>query len=128
MTEQCNDVWDETWKITKDTYDKELANSVVAELDVRTEALRQEILNASDNMTVTGTKYYVSASGNDENSGLSPDEPWATIDKVNNFKFKNGDGVFFKRGDRWWGVQMILQSGVQCQHRHNHNQRKYAGC
>ena len=112
LYDKGNDVWDETWKITKDTYDKELANSVVAELDVRTEALRQEILNASDNMTVTGTKYYVSASGNDENSGLSPDEPWATIDKVNNFKFKNGDGVFFKRGDRWWGVQMILQSGV----------------
>jgi hypothetical protein len=62
--------------------------------------------------TYTGTAYYVSNSGKDSNSGTSPETPWATIAKVNAAKLKNGDAVFFKRGDTWCGKQLWGQSGV----------------
>ncbi|HWR19485.1 MAG TPA: right-handed parallel beta-helix repeat-containing protein [Clostridia bacterium] len=59
---------------------------------------REQILHSSTDVTVTGTSYYVSNSGNDSNDGKSPETPWATIDKVNNTDFKSGDSVFFERG------------------------------
>lgn len=107
-----NGNWLESWKIDRNNYDNELAESVAGEIEVRGEALKQEILNAEDNVEIKGTTYYVSNSGNDENSGLSPDEAWATADKVNDFKFSEGDGVLFERGGRWWGVCLLLQNGV----------------
>jgi hypothetical protein len=45
-----------------------------------------------------GAVYYVKDTGNDAGSGLSDDEAWKTIRKVNNFKFNAGDVVCFKRG------------------------------
>ncbi len=102
----------ESWKIDENNYDKALAGNVADSIETKGEALKQEILNAKDNISVSGTKYYVSNSGNDANSGLSPDEAWATTDKVSNFDFKEGDGVFFERGSIWWGVCMQLKSGV----------------
>ncbi|MBE6605861.1 MAG: hypothetical protein E7635_02330 [Ruminococcaceae bacterium] len=66
------------------------------------EALINEIENSPTEVTVTGTKYYVSSSnGNDKNDGLSPEKAWKTIEKVNSMTLKPGDGVFFKRGDTW---------------------------
>ena len=56
------------------------------------------------------TYYYVSSSGNDNNSGLSPKLPWKTLDKVNGWKFMPGDVVCFRKGDTWRG-QLIPQSG-----------------
>ena len=66
-----------------------------------TDALIKEIKNSPTTVTVTGTKYYVSASGNDSNDGLTSETAWKTVNKVNAFEFKPGDGVFFKRGDSW---------------------------
>lgn len=43
--------------------------------------------------------YYVKNSGDDSSHGLTPKGAWKTIKKVNQFKFKNGDIVLFKRGD-----------------------------
>src|SRR6185437_10494391 len=36
-------------------------------------------------LPVSGSQYYVSPAGNDNNSGTSPSSTWATISKVNNF-------------------------------------------
>lgn len=48
------------------------------------------------------TVYYVSSSsGNDSNSGMSPNSPWKTLGKVNKKTFLPGDIILFKRGDRW---------------------------
>ena len=67
-----------------------------------------------DNSTVlpvSGTKYYVSASGgNDNNDGLSPEAPWKTLRKVSGFTFKPGDGVFLKCGDIWEKDSL----GIEC--------------
>lgn len=65
------------------------------------EALKNSIITSETSVTVTGTKYYVSTSGDDSNDGKSPDRPWRTLDKVNTYSFNTGDGVFFKRGDTW---------------------------
>lgn len=62
--------------------------------------------------TYTGTAYYVSNSGNDSNDGMSPETPWATIDKVNSAELKYGDAVFFKRGDAWYDKEIWGQQGV----------------
>ncbi|MFT5863666.1 MAG: hypothetical protein ACI828_002332, partial [Flavobacteriales bacterium] len=37
------------------------------------------------------TTYYVSNNGDDTNSGLSPNDPWLTINKVNSSIFLPGD-------------------------------------
>ncbi len=76
------------------------------ELDALAEKRKAEILSSKDNLTVSGCAYYVSADGNDENDGLSPERAWKTIDKVSNMKesLVPGDGVFFRRGDVFRGM------------------------
>ncbi len=58
--------------------------------------------------------FYVSNRGDDNNSGLSPQKSWRTLDKVNNFKFSPGDTICFKNGDTWRG-QLVPQSGNEQQ-------------
>jgi hypothetical protein len=60
--------------------------------------------------TGTGTTYYVSNDGSDENNGQSSNSPWKTLDKVNSFGFKPGDVIKFKSGGVWRG-QLIAKSG-----------------
>jgi hypothetical protein len=47
------------------------------------------------------TRYFVSNSGNDANSGTSQVDSWQTISKVNSFSFSSGDTISFKCGDSW---------------------------
>ena len=89
---------------------------------VKADTRRGNILNCKSSITksskftpgetYTGTAYYVSNSGNDNNSGLTPGAAWATIEHVNHAKLKNGDAVFFKRGSIWRGEYLFCQKGV----------------
>ena len=55
--------------------------------------------------------YYIdNLDGNDNNSGLSQEKPWASIDKVNQTQFMPGDKIQFRRSLLWQGVPMELQS------------------
>ncbi len=45
--------------------------------------------------------YYVKSTGNDNNTGLSDAQAWATIAKVNASSFSPGDTIFFNKGDTW---------------------------
>ncbi len=45
--------------------------------------------------------YYLSTSGNDTKSGLSPSEAWRSLSKINSLKLAPGDRIFLKRGDVW---------------------------
>lgn len=54
---------------------------------------------ASNNLFAT--TYYVSNSGDDTNSGLSPADPWSSIDKINSSTFLPGDSILFNRNDTW---------------------------
>lgn len=57
----------------------------------------------------TGT-YYVSATGNDSNSGLSPSSAWKTIGKVNSFTFPQGSLIYFEGGQTFTGC-LVFDSG-----------------
>ncbi|MBQ7821352.1 MAG: S-layer homology domain-containing protein [Clostridia bacterium] len=87
---------------------------VYAEVNAEIDAHIEKIKNTPTAVTVTGTKYYVAADGNDNNDGKTPETAWRSINKVKEFEFNKGDGVFFKRGDsfRADGVSLTLKSGV----------------
>lgn len=48
-----------------------------------------------------GTIYYIDPSGDDSNTGTSPNAPWKTIGKVNETTFQAGDMVLFEAGSIW---------------------------
>ncbi|NJY61819.1 hypothetical protein HC174_03490 [Salinimicrobium sp. CDJ15-81-2] len=56
----------------------------------------------SDN-TCPNNTYYVSATGDDKNSGLTPNDAWKTIEKVNNTTIRPGDAVLFEGGKTFDG-------------------------
>jgi hypothetical protein len=62
--------------------------------------------------TALADTYYVSASdGNDTNAGTSPQQAWATLDRVNEKAFKPGDRMLFRSGDAWQGQLKPKGSG-----------------
>ena len=83
----------------------------INEIESIIEKRRQEILNAPDTIVITGTKYYVSNSGDDSNDGLSPDKPWKTLARVSDAELNEGDAVLFCRGDLFRG-EVVAKAGV----------------
>jgi parallel beta-helix repeat protein len=58
------------------------------------------------------TTYYVSNSGSDYNSGTSTSAPWKTLAKVSSFTgFRAGDAILFNRGEVFYGMLTINNSG-----------------
>lgn len=55
--------------------------------------------------------YFVSTSGNDNNTGLSDAQAWQTLTKVNAFMFSAGDKILFKSGGSWFGT-LFPKSGT----------------
>lgn len=47
--------------------------------------------------------YFVSPSGSDDATGMSPIDPWKSINKVNNTILKPGDEVLFEGGKEFYG-------------------------
>lgn len=84
-------------------YPNEEDTALLAEV----KAKKQAILNSETDVTYTGAAYYVSNSGNDANSGTSPEQAWATTGRVNAAKYdgtlRYGDAVFFERGGLFRG-------------------------
>lgn len=81
---------------------KEMRNA----FDNQTLTRKNEILSAIDNIKITGTAYFISNDGNDNNDGLSPETAWKTPQKVSEMMtvLRFGDGVFFRRGDTFRGT------------------------
>lgn len=52
-------------------------------------------------------KYYVSPSGDDNNSGRAPEQAWNTIGKVNRTTFQAGDSILFEGGGTFQGSLMF---------------------
>ncbi|MBQ7822310.1 MAG: hypothetical protein IJ391_08525 [Clostridia bacterium] len=65
------------------------------------EKLKNEIFSTKTDVKIKGKTYYVSADGDDSNDGLSPERAWKSMDKLNHVTFEYGDGVLFRRGDRF---------------------------
>ena len=59
-------------------------------------------------------KYYISATGSDLNSGLSPSAAWQSIAKVNSMfnTFPSGTSLLFKRGGIFYGSLIISKSAT----------------
>lgn len=94
--DECTEINDYLMKKADDVF--------IAEIDAKSDALRNEILNTKTEVTYTGTAYYVSADGNDENDGLTPETAWASLERVSNAaELQKGDAVFFNRGDIFRG-------------------------
>ena len=56
----------------------------------------------------TGTVYYVSAKGDDNNDGLTEETPLRTIKKVNSLNLVAGDSICFKRGETFAGATLTI--------------------
>ncbi|MDR2039875.1 MAG: hypothetical protein LBQ60_18290 [Bacteroidales bacterium] len=65
-------------------------------------------------LSVSGRTYFVDAfTGNDYNSGLSPDYAWQTLRQVNQSVFKPGDSILFRSGQQWFGMLFPQGSGTE---------------
>jgi hypothetical protein len=62
--------------------------------------------------TSAGKKYFVSASGDDDNPGTSA-QPFQTIQKVNTLTLSPGDAVFFKGGEEFPGTLSLTLNGTE---------------
>ena len=65
---------------------------------------RKEIRTAVTELPVeaTGTVYYISNSGSDDNDGRSPETAWATPYRAMTANLQYGDAVLFERGGTWY--------------------------
>jgi uncharacterized repeat protein (TIGR02543 family) len=65
-------------------------------------------------LSLSAKTYYVSAAGNNNNSGLTASTPWQTISKVNSLfaSMAAGDSILFRRGDVFYGTLVIGRSGT----------------
>lgn len=61
---------------------------------------------------VANTKYYVSSTGNDTNSGTSSSTPWKTLLRANVEQFQPGDQMLLQGGQTFNGYLNITDSGA----------------
>ena len=80
----------------------------IAGIDLVSKWQINKILNSPSEIPETGTKFYVSPNGNDDNDGLTPETAWQTFKNINGIKamklIKAGDTILFERGGEWRGV------------------------
>lgn len=61
----------------------------------------------------SATSYYLSAEGNDTNSGTSSADAWKSLNKLNKLVPKPGDSIFFRSGDEWSGTISVNMWGME---------------
>ncbi len=124
-------VYDVTTAMPPETLTKEMDEQLHAELQADIDAIlnsKTEIVHSDTYIpgkTYTGRAFYVSADGDDNNDGLTPETAWRTIGKVNkeagwdeNGAVQAGDIVFFRRGDTFrltaenGGTMMPSRDGI----------------
>lgn len=57
--------------------------------------------------------YYVSAEGDDKQSGTNIESAWKTLERVNRLVPKPGDSILFRRGDAWTGTIYVNMWGLE---------------
>ncbi|MDT8432712.1 MAG: hypothetical protein RQ746_14410 [Bacteroidales bacterium] len=72
-----------------------------------------QVLVMDEEMVREARAYYVSAAdGNDSNSGMGPDAPWKSLEKVNNTVIVPGDTLLFHSGSVFSGQLRVNSSGT----------------
>lgn len=56
------------------------------------------------------TTYFISPSGDDANTGVSPQDPWRSIGKVNSIDLQPGDIVLFEGGEEFEGSLLLNEN------------------
>jgi hypothetical protein len=69
------------------------------------------IMNIGCTSDIQSKTYYVSPEGNDDNTGLSTNTAWASIERVNRETFQPGDDILLESGGVWHGQMRPLGSG-----------------
>lgn len=89
-------------------------NDITAQVDEKANALLDTIIGLDDTVCAKPgcSTYYLSNNGDDTNSGTSPDEPIATVDKLNSLDLSYGDCVLFNRGDTFRSANVKMTTGV----------------
>ena len=81
-------------------------------IDMLSEKRIAEILEAESEYPANGAVYYVSADGDDDNDGRSPEKAWRTLEKASEAgRYEIGDTVLFRRGDVFRG-ELRIHCGV----------------
>lgn len=92
-----------------------VSDEYLASIDEKADAMRESILNTKDGALRPDDGcygFYVSESGDDSNTGLTPSSAWKTLKNVNNSPLlKPGTVVYFERGGVWRG-QLVAKDGV----------------
>lgn len=106
-------------KLAEKSFQLQTANpsaSIKGYAENETQALRKEILNTpntSDIYNITGTKYYISPNGDDNNSGLSEKDAFASIDALEMIDLQKGDAILLERGYVYrFGRTIAVKSGI----------------
>ena len=81
-------------------------------IDEKAEKLKRSILEDISTPAYTGKAFYVSASGDDANDGLSPETPVASLNRITTLPLEEGDAVLFKRGDLFRGNVIVPRDGI----------------
>lgn len=90
-----------------------LVEPIASHFDSQANAMRNKVLNSTDNVKTSGKKYYISNNGNDNNNGTTPSSAWNSLSALekSKHKLKSGDAVLFERGDVFRG-RVNAVSGV----------------
>jgi len=87
--------------------------NAVGGADSQATTLKNTILNSANDVTPSGTTYYISNDGNDNNDGKSTSTPIKTIAKLKLLSLNSGDIVLFRRGDTFrTNEEISVNSGV----------------
>ena len=91
-------------------------NTATGYLEAESDELRAKILNAPNTeeiYEIKGTKYYVSANGDDQNDGLSPEKAICSLDAIEKLPLKEGDALLFQLGSIFrFGRSLNTVNGV----------------
>jgi hypothetical protein len=77
---------------------------------------RMPLATSSPVPVVSGTTYYVSASGSDSNAGTSPSQAWLTVGRVNRQSLVAGDAVLFAGGQTFADSQLMPATSGTASH------------
>ena len=87
------------------------SHDIIKDIDDLAEKLKKSIIFNNEKIDSNGRCFYVSEQGDDNNSGLSVQTPFRSLDKLNEMEFLHGDIVLFKRGDVFRG-QLKLKNAA----------------
>ncbi|MCG8389042.1 MAG: right-handed parallel beta-helix repeat-containing protein [Cytophagales bacterium] len=59
------------------------------------------------------TYYLSSKEGNDQNDGLTPSNPWRSLEKASQIRFEHGDTLLLQKGNLFYGKLVIQGAGTQ---------------